>query len=71
MSPFADRLMDRVRAHGPLCVGIDPHPALLPGLFGAGPEAAARWGMALVERVGKLGNVLSAFLAQFYDDREP
>ncbi len=50
MSPFADRLMDRVRAHGPLCVGIDPHPALLPGLFGTGPEAAAKWGVALVER---------------------
>lgn len=50
MSPFADRLMDRVRAHGPLCVGIDPHPALLPALFGAGPEAAAKWGVALVER---------------------
>ena len=49
-APFADRLMDRVRAHGPLCVGIDPHPALLPGLFGTGPEAAAKWGMALVER---------------------
>jgi orotidine-5'-phosphate decarboxylase len=42
--------MDRVRAHGPLCVGIDPHPALLPALFGAGPEAAAKWGVALVER---------------------
>jgi orotidine-5'-phosphate decarboxylase len=50
MSPFADRLMNRVRAHGPLCVGIDPHPALLPALFGAGPEAAAKWGVALVER---------------------
>ncbi len=49
-APFADRLMDRVRAHGPLCVGIDPHPALLPGLFGTGPEAAAKWGVALVER---------------------
>ena len=50
MPHFSDRLMDRVRAHGPLCVGIDPHPALLPGLFGTGPEAAAKWGVALVER---------------------
>jgi len=51
MSPFADRLMDRVRSLGPLCVGIDPHPALLPPLFGPpGPEAAASWGLALVQR---------------------
>ena len=51
MNTFADRLMDRARTLGPLCVGIDPHPAMLPPLFGApGPEAAARWGLALVER---------------------
>lgn len=51
MEFFADRLMDGVRRLGPLCVGIDPHPALLPPLFGTpGPEAAARWGAALVER---------------------
>jgi orotidine-5'-phosphate decarboxylase len=52
MSPnFADRLVAAIRAHGPLCVGIDPHPALIPALFGqAGPEAAARWGVAMVER---------------------
>ena len=48
---FADRLVDRVRAHGPFCVGIDPHPSLIPPLFGPpGPEAAASWGLALLER---------------------
>ncbi|MEZ5937962.1 MAG: orotidine-5'-phosphate decarboxylase [Hyphomonadaceae bacterium] len=48
---FADRLMARVRDMGPLCVGVDPHPALLPPLFGPpGAEAAGRWGRALVER---------------------
>ncbi len=48
---FADRLMDQVRTLGPLCVGIDPHPALLPSLFGAADaQAAAGWGIALVER---------------------
>jgi orotidine-5'-phosphate decarboxylase len=59
MNPFADRLMDGVRRVGPLCVGIDPHPALLPPLFGPpGPEAAARWGVALVERsAGKVALV--------------
>jgi orotidine-5'-phosphate decarboxylase len=59
MDIFADRLMDGVRRLGPLCVGIDPHPALLPPLFGPpGPDAAARWGVALVERsAGKVAVV--------------
>lgn len=48
---FADRLVTAVRAYGPLCVGIDPHVALLPPLFGApGPEAARAWAEALIER---------------------
>ncbi|MBI1361791.1 MAG: orotidine-5'-phosphate decarboxylase [Alphaproteobacteria bacterium] len=48
---FADRLVGATRLLGPLCVGIDPHASLLPPLFGPpGPEAAARWGMALVAR---------------------
>ncbi len=48
---FADRLISGVRDKGPLCVGIDPHAALIPALFGKpGPEAAAKWGVALVER---------------------
>lgn len=29
MSPFRQRLREAVAAHGPLCVGIDPHPGLL------------------------------------------
>jgi orotidine-5'-phosphate decarboxylase len=48
---FADRLIAGVRDKGPLCVGIDPHATMIPALFGkAGPEAAAKWGVALVER---------------------
>lgn len=46
---FADRLVEATRRLGPLCVGIDPHPALIPALFGeVGPEAAAQWGRAVV-----------------------
>jgi orotidine-5'-phosphate decarboxylase len=49
--PFADRICEASRRHGPLCVGVDPHVALLPPLFGpAGPDAAARWGLSLIER---------------------
>jgi len=56
---FADRLIAGVRDKGPLCVGIDPHAAMIPSLFGeAGPEAAAKWGVTLVERcVGRVAVV--------------
>lgn len=48
---FADRLIAGVREKGPLCVGIDPHATMIPALFGKpGPEAAAKWGVAMVER---------------------
>jgi orotidine-5'-phosphate decarboxylase len=47
---FADRLVTATRRIGPLCVGIDPHPALLPALFGPpGAKAAGRWGRAVVD----------------------
>jgi orotidine-5'-phosphate decarboxylase len=48
-APFADRLVEKVRSQGPLCVGIDPHPAIIPSPFGTpGPQAAAAWGKAIV-----------------------
>ncbi|MEM1151259.1 MAG: orotidine-5'-phosphate decarboxylase [Pseudomonadota bacterium] len=47
---FADRLVGRVRALGPLCVGIDPHPGRVPDLFGGDtPQGLAAWGMAVVD----------------------
>jgi orotidine-5'-phosphate decarboxylase len=50
-APFADRLVEATRRLGPLCVGIDPHPALLPPMFGRpGPGVAEAWGVALIER---------------------
>jgi orotidine-5'-phosphate decarboxylase len=56
---FADRLIHATRRYGPLCVGVDPHPALLPALFGApGPEAAEQWGLALVERCVGVASVI-------------
>lgn len=48
---FADRLIAGVRSLGPLCVGVDPHPTVLPALFGTpGAAAAEAWGCALVQR---------------------
>lgn len=50
-STFADRLIAGVRRLGPLCVGIDPHPALIPGMFGSpGPASALAWSRAVVDR---------------------
>lgn len=39
MTGFRARLADAVARHGPLCVGIDPHPGLLAG-WGLEPDAA-------------------------------
>jgi orotidine-5'-phosphate decarboxylase len=54
VSAFADRLMDAVEATGsPLCVGIDPFPALIPkALFGdptADPSALLRFSEAIID----------------------
>ena len=48
--PFADRLMEKVRLYGPLCVGIDPHPNMYPALFGK-PSAGsiAVWADGIIE----------------------
>ena len=46
---FADRLVEAVKAHGPLCVGIDPHAGRIPQVFGGDTgEGLARWGEAIV-----------------------
>ncbi|MEM1390157.1 MAG: orotidine-5'-phosphate decarboxylase [Pseudomonadota bacterium] len=45
---FADRLIAATRAHGPLCVGIDPHEGRIPDLFGGDtPEGLEKWGVAV------------------------
>ncbi|MBO6689566.1 MAG: orotidine-5'-phosphate decarboxylase [Henriciella sp.] len=56
---FADRLIAATRAHGPLCVGIDPHAGRIPDLFGGDtPEGLERWGISVVEAAaGRAGIV--------------
>ena len=47
---FADRLMEKVRLYGPLCVGIDPHPNMFPALFGKPSAGAiAVWADGIIE----------------------
>jgi len=56
---FADRLIAATRAHGPLCVGIDPHAGRIPDLFGGDtPEGLENWGIAVVKAAaGRTGIV--------------
>lgn len=56
---FADRLIAATRAHGPLCVGIDPHAGRIPALFGGDtPAGLEAWGIAIVEvAAGRTGIV--------------
>ena len=56
---FADRLVLGARKLGPLCVGIDPHPAMMPAIFGApSAKAASLWGRAVVQQcAGKVAIV--------------
>jgi len=50
MSDFAARLTEGVRQYGPLCVGIDPHPGMVPALFGGDTaRGLEHWGRALVD----------------------
>jgi orotidine-5'-phosphate decarboxylase len=47
---FSDRLADAIERHGPLCVGLDPHPKSLPKLFGApGPESFERFCAGVID----------------------
>ncbi len=56
---FADRLIAATRKHGPLCVGLDPHPDLFPRLFGsANAGSVAVWSDAVIEAIaGHVGVV--------------
>lgn len=50
MTDFAARLTEGVKRFGPLCVGIDPHPGMVPALFGGDTaRGLEHWGRALVE----------------------
>jgi orotidine-5'-phosphate decarboxylase len=66
-APFGQRLADAVAARGPLCVGIDPHAALLEkwGLPD-GPDGLARFTDAVVDALADRVAVLKPQMA-FYE----
>ena len=67
--PFGTRLRALVDARGPLCVGIDPHPALLRGWgLGDDPAGLERFALTVLEALGDRVAVLkpqSAFFERF------
>lgn len=47
---FADRLVTATRKYGVLCVGIDPHPRMIPHFFGGDTVSGiTAWGEAIVD----------------------
>ena len=66
MTPFGRRLTDALERRGPLCVGIDPHPALL-SAWGLGTDAdgLARFSELCVEAFGDTVAVVKPQVAFF------
>lgn len=68
-APFADRLIERVRAKNtPLCVGLDPFPERIPALFGDAREDASailKFGAAVIDIARQHAAVLKPQLGLF------
>ena len=63
---FADRFVDATRKHGPLCVGIDPHPGRVPELFGGDtPEGLEKWGISMVKAAAGRAGIIKPQVALF------
>lgn len=69
MTAFGSRLLSAIRARGPLCVGIDPHPGLLRA-WGVGDDVAgleqfARGAVAAIAPEAAVVKPQSAFFERF------
>ena len=66
MTDFATRLLEGTRKYGPLCVGIDPHPGMIPELFGGDtPEGVWTWSQAIIEAAAGKGAVVKPQVSLF------
>ena len=66
MTVFADRFVEKTRALGPLCVGIDPHPGRIPDFFGGDtPDGLTRWGQSMIEAIDGVAGILKPQVALF------
>ena len=63
---FADRLIEATRESGVLCVGIDPHPRMIPEFFGGDTaKGIEAWGEAVVEVASQRVSVVKPQIALF------
>lgn len=63
---FADRLIEATRESGVLCVGIDPHPRMIPGFFGGDTaKGVEAWGEAVVQVASERVSVVKPQVALF------
>lgn len=65
-NPFGERLIAAIAARGPLCVGIDPHPALLAD-WGLDPgiEGLKRFALDAADAIGPVASVIKPQSAFF------
>ncbi|VAV87155.1 Orotidine 5'-phosphate decarboxylase [hydrothermal vent metagenome] len=62
---FADRLTGAIRRHGPLCVGLDPHPQKIPTLFGQGLPAIRSFFLEILQRIDGKSGIIKPQIALF------
>lgn len=63
---FADRLIESTRKYGVLCVGIDPHPRMIPEFFGGDTaQGISAWGEAVIQIATEKVAVIKPQIALF------
>ncbi len=62
---FGDHLAKTIATHGPLCVGLDPHPGRIPALFGDGLAGIEAFFMAVLDRLNTRCGIIKPQIAFF------
>ncbi|PHS28531.1 MAG: orotidine-5'-phosphate decarboxylase [Robiginitomaculum sp.] len=62
---FGDHLAKTIATHGPLCVGLDPHPGRIPGFFGDGLVGIEAFFMAVLSRLDTRCGIIKPQIAFF------
>jgi orotidine-5'-phosphate decarboxylase len=65
MSDFTTRLLAGLQRQGPLCVGLDPYPELMPAMFGDGVKGLRAFGSAVIEEAARHSAFLKPQIALF------
>jgi len=62
---FGDHLAKTIATHGPLCVGLDPHPGRIPSIFGNGLAGIEAFFMAVLDRLDSRCGIIKPQIAFF------